>query len=199
MLPVYAYPIRDSLYLNVTDRCTLKCQFCPKHKGSNQVDRYDLTLSRPPEHEELIRLIGDPASYDEIVFCGYGEPTLRLKVILKVADHVKSLGGRVRLNTDGLGNLVHKRNVLPEMQGRIDALSVSMNTDTEPLYQLHCQPALKNAYPSMLDFLELAPSYIPDVTATAISGLEGVDIEACRTRAQALGVKFRERQLGIVG
>ncbi|MFA7094984.1 MAG: TatD family nuclease-associated radical SAM protein [Gammaproteobacteria bacterium] len=194
-----AYTIGDNLYLNVTDRCTLECAFCPKHNGSRHVHEYDLTLEHRPAVEEVIAAIGDPAAYREVVFCGYGEPTLRLKLVLEVAEYIKSRGGRVRINTDGLANLVHKRNVLPEMAERVDALSVSMNAQNAEVYNRHCHPALKGSYEAMLEFLKEAPRYVPEVTATAIDGLEGVDIAACRTLAEKLGVRFRRRVLDVVG
>jgi len=194
-----AYTIGDNLYLNVTDRCTLECAFCPKHNGSRHVHEYDLTLEHRPAVEEVIAAIGDPAAYREVVFCGYGEPTLRLKLVLEVTEYIKSRGGRVRINTDGLANLVHKRNVLPEMAERVDALSVSMNAQNAEVYNRHCHPALKGSYEAMLEFLKEAPRYVPEVTATAIDGLEGVDIAACRTLAEKLGVRFRRRVLDVVG
>lgn len=194
-----SYVIGDRLYLNITDRCTLTCAFCPKHNGSRQVHAYDLALEERPATEDIIASIDDPARYREVVFCGYGEPTLRLKVLIAVARYVKHHGGHVRLNTDGLANLVHKRNVLPELADCIDAVSVSMNAQDEPTYNRHCRPALPGSFPAMLAFLREAPRFIPEVTASAIDGLEGVDIVACRQLATELGVQFRRRELDVVG
>jgi len=156
-------------------------------------------MEHRPTAEEIIKAIGDPTEYPEIVFCGYGEPTVRLKALLQVAKFIKSKGVRIRVNTDGLANLVHKRNVLPELGKYIDSLSVSMNAQNEAIYNRHCQPALPGSYPSMLDFLRQAPDYIKDVTATALGGLDGVDIKACERLAVECGVKFRKRTLGRVG
>ncbi|MCB1859069.1 MAG: TatD family nuclease-associated radical SAM protein [Gammaproteobacteria bacterium] len=194
-----SYVIGDSLYLNITDRCTLACEFCPKTQGIPRVHDYDLTLEQRPEVADIIASIGDPARYRQVVFCGFGEPTLRLKVLLEVARYVKSRGGSVRVNTDGLANLFHKRNVLPEMAACVDALSVSLNAQNSEVYDRHCVPALKGSYEAMKEFLRLAPTYIPDTTATAINGLDGVDIAACRKLAEELGVKFRQRELDKVG
>lgn len=194
-----SYVIGDSLYLNITDRCTLECAFCPKTQGILQVHEYDLTLDHRPSSEEIIAAIDDPAAYKEVVFCGYGEPTLRLKVLLEVAKYIKAHGGRVRVNTDGLANLANKHNVLPEMADCVDALSISLNAQNAEVYDRHCQPALTGSFEQMLDFVAEAPKYIADVTATAIDGLEGVDIEACRELAEARGVKFRRRLLDVVG
>ena len=199
MTQTISYQIEDRLYLNITDRCTLVCAFCPKTLGHPEVQGYNLSIDNRPTTEQITKEIGDPTRYAEIVFCGYGEPTLRLKVLLEVAHYVKEQGGRVRINTDGLANLVHKRNVLPEMADCIDSLSVSMNAQNETIYNRHCQPELAGSFEAMLEFLKLAPDYIKDVTATALQGLEGVDIAACEKLAEERGIKFRTRHLGRVG
>lgn len=196
---ILSYTIGESLYLNITDRCTLRCAFCPKFNGSHQVHDYDLTLDHRPSIDEIIASIGDPSRYREVVFCGFGEPTLRLKTLLEAARFIKSHDGQVRVNTDGLANRVHKRNVLPEMGECIDALSISLNAQNAQVYDRHCRPQLQGSYQAVLDFMGSAPSHIDDVTATAIDGLEGVDIAACQAQCEKLGVKFRRRVLDLVG
>lgn len=193
------YQIGNNLYINLTDRCTLTCQFCPKHNGCTEVKGYQLALTERPTVSRIIELIGDPSEYDCIVFCGYGEPTLRLQPLLEIAHWIKQQGGQTRLNTDGLGSLVNKRNILPELAQCIDALSVSMNAHTEAVYQQHCEPALPGSFEAMLSFIEQAPDFISDVSASAINGLPGVDIDSCRQMAEARGVKFRQRELDVVG
>ncbi len=194
-----AYPIEDRLYLSITDRCTLVCDFCPKTQGSMQVHEYDLSADHRPELDEVVEAIGDPADYAQVVFCGFGEPTLRLKFLLEVARWIKQHGGSTRINTDGLASLVHKRNVVPEMAGVIDELSVSLNGQDEATYNRHCQPQLEGSFEALLDFLREAGEVIPVVTATAIDGLEGVDIDACQQLATECGVGFRARSLDVVG
>lgn len=193
------YDIRNSRYLNITGRCTLRCQFCPKHNGSKQVHEYQLALDNQPKAEDIIALLGNVALFDEYVFCGYGEPTLNLPTLLSVAKVIKQRGGRVRVNTDGLGNLVHRRNILPELAPWVDSLSISLNADTEQAYLLHCQPKLKNSYQAVRAFIALAPNYIDSVQVSAIDGLEGVDIEACRLFVHGCGAEFKHRMLGVVG
>ncbi len=193
------YDIRGSRYLNITGRCTLRCQFCPKHNGSKQVHEYQLDLDHQPKSEEIIPLLGDVSQFDEYVFCGYGEPTLNLNTLLKVAGEIKRRGGRVRVNTDGLGNLFHRRNILPELAEVVDALSISLNTDTEADYLTHCRPKLKGSYEALWDFIRLAPEYIGEVQVSAIEGLEGVDIDRCREQVLAAKAEFKHRKLGVVG
>ncbi len=194
-----SYRIGNNLYLSITDRCTLECAFCPKTYGDMTVKGYDLAFDHRPTAEEIIASIDDPSRYDEVVFCGYGEPTLRLNVLLQVARHIKQQGGRVRVNTDGLCNLVHKHDTLPALGECVDALSVSLNAQNEEIYDLHCRPNLPGSYAAMLEFLRQAPNYIEDVTATAIDGLEGVDMAACEAIAKSMNVKFRRRILNEVG
>lgn len=194
-----SYTIGDRLYLNITDRCTLGCRFCPKNNGSHRVHDYDLRLDHRPSEDEIIDAVGDPTAYDEVVFCGFGEPTLRLKVLLAVAAEIRRRGGRVRVNTDGLGSLANKRDILPELGRCVDALSVSLNAQDAHVYERHCRPALDGAWDHLLAFLERAPERVPEVTATAIDGLEGVDIPACERLAARLGVGFRRRVLDRVG
>ncbi len=194
-----AYPIRNSLYLSITDRCTLVCEFCPKTHGDYHVQGYDLEMNHRPEVEEILQNLPDLEPYDEIVFCGFGEPTLRLKTLLAVAAEIRKRGKKIRLNTDGLGNLVNKRNILPDLGAVIDSVSVSLNAQNEAVYNQHCQPQLTGSYQAMLEFVRIAPQYIEDVTVTAIHGLDNVDIEACRQMARELGVKFRQRELDRVG
>jgi len=191
---IIAYPLENNLYLSITDRCTLVCEFCPKTKGSLKIGDFDLSMDHRPSAEEIIASIHHPENYNEVVFCGYGESTLRLKVLKDVAKWLKQRNIKIRLNTDGLGNLVNKRNILPELKGLIDTVSVSMNAQNEEVYIQHCQPQLEGSYQAMLDFLKDAPNYIPRVIASAINGLDGVDIDACRSIAENLGVEFRQRE-----
>jgi len=195
----FAYPLQGNCYLNLTPRCTLRCQFCPKFNGTWRVKDYDLRLRREPSAEQVIAAVGDPSQFRELVFCGLGEPTLRLPTVLAVAARLRARGARLRLNTDGLASLVHGRDVTPELGGRIDALSVSLNAQNAEIYDRHCRPRNPGAYAAMLDFVRRARRYVPDVSVTAIDGLPGVDIAACAEIAQRLGVNFRRRVLDDVG
>ncbi len=193
------YDIRNSRYLNITGRCTLRCQFCPKHNGSKQVHEYQLDLDHQPKADEIIPLLGDISQFDEYVFCGYGEPTLNLSTLISVAKEIKLKGGKVRVNTDGLGNLFHRRNILPEISPWVDSLSISLNADNEQAYIEHCRPKLKDSYTNVKTFIELAVNSIDSVQVSAIEGLTGVNIEACRHWVEKCGAEFKHRTLGVVG
>ncbi|QYK03356.1 TatD family nuclease-associated radical SAM protein [Shewanella psychrotolerans] len=193
------YDIRNSRYLNITGRCTLRCQFCPKHNGSKQIHEYQLALDHQPKANEIIPLLGDVSQFEEYVFCGYGEPTLNLTTLIEVATEVKRQGGKVRVNTDGLGNLFHRRNILPELAPVVDSLSISLNADTEEAYLRHCKPKLKGAYQAVNEFIKLAPDYIDKVQVSAIDGLEGVNIERCEAIVINAKAEFKHRHLGVIG
>lgn len=192
-----AYRIRENLYLNLTNRCTNKCSFCVKFH-TDYVKGYNLRLSREPTEDELRNAIGDPSRYREIVFCGYGEPLLRLDTVKSLARWIKERGGSVRINTNGHGNLIHKRNILGELQGIVDSLSVSLDAHDEEAYNRICAPAFRDAFSAVVSFIREAKKYIPHVQATVVE-MEGVDVEKCRKLADELGVVLRVRKLDVVG
>ncbi len=192
------YPIRNSLYLNITNRCTAACTFCVRYH-TDFVKGHNLRLDEEPTVEALIKEIDDPRRYAEIVFCGYGEPLLRLDVVKAVSAEVKRRGGKVRIDTNGHGNLIHKRNILPELAGLVDAVSVSLNAQSAEVYEKLSQPKFgPGTYDAVRDFIREAKKCIPEVTATVVSAPE-VDIEACRRIAEELGAKFRVREYDVVG
>jgi TatD DNase family protein len=193
------YPIRNSLYLNLTNRCSNLCTFCAK-KASYVVKGHDLELSREPSAEELVQAVGDPQRYQEIVFCGFGEPLLRLETVKTVAAELKKKGARVRIDTDGQANLVYGRNILPELKGLVDAVSVSLNAESPEKYQRLCRsPFGEESFHGILDFIREAKKVIPEVVATIVE-MPGVDVEACRRLAEEeLGVKFKRRAYDEVG
>ena len=196
---IIAYRLHGNCYLNITSQCTLRCGFCPKYNRTWEVQSYDLRLHREPTVEEVLEAIGDPTEFKEIVFCGLGEPTVRLEALLGIARALKAQGARVRVNTDGLANLREGRDVTPELAEVVDSLSISMNAQNAEVYNQHTKPRLRGAFPAMLEFARLAHERGMEVTLTAINGLEGVDIDACREIAESLGVGFRRRELDVVG
>ena len=191
------YTLNKSRYLNVTNRCgMLRCAFCPKFNGSWTVSEYNMRLRHNPTVEELVEAAGEPGEYDEVVFCGMGESTTRLDVMLEVARRLRAKGiTKLRLNTNGLANQMYGRDVAPEIAAVIPTISVSLNAQDEETYNRHCRPRYPGAYESMLGFVKSAHEAGADVTVTAVDGLPGVDIAACDAIARKLGVKFRRRVL----
>lgn len=192
-----AYQIRDSLYLNITNRCTNSCSFCIRTR-SDFVKGHNLRLRQEPDVEALRGAIGEPSAYREVVFCGYGEPLLRLDVVKELSAWIKSKGGRVRINTNGHGNLIHGRNVIPELAALVDSVSVSLDAPDAETYDRLCMPSFKGAFGAVVDFIREAGKHVPDVEATVVE-MEGVDVEKCRALAGELSVRLRVRELHAVG
>lgn len=132
-----AYRIRNSLYLNITNRCSNRCSFCPKFDDFT-VKGHNLMLDSEPSYEEVMAAIGQPSEIDEVVFCGYGEPLIRLDLVKQVAGELKLRGYCIRINTDGQANQVHGRDVLPELAGLVDSISVSLNAPDAATYSRLC-------------------------------------------------------------
>lgn len=190
-----AYPIGDSLYLNITNRCTNECSFCIRNKSRQFNQQYDLWLNEEPTVEQILAAISDPGKYDQIVFCGYGEPLVRLDVVRAVARALRATNHalRIRLDTNGTANLYWGRNILPELKGLIDLISVSLNAENAEKYNKLCRPMLgEKTYPAILEFIKEAGKYIPKVEATVVD-LPGVDKDACQKTAAQLGASFRIR------
>ncbi len=188
----YTYQIGKSLYINVTNRCNADCIFCDR-KGEAVISGYNLKMdkSQEPPAEKYIEEIGDPKQYDEIVFCGYGEPTIRWDVVKEVAKYVKEKGGKTRLNTDGHGNFINKRDITPELKGLIDTVSISLNS-TDPQQYAKLMRVDPKLHQEMLDFAKKAKQYAKVVMT--IVGMNEVDTEkAKKFVTEELGVEFRER------
>lgn len=191
------YKIRDSLYLNITSRCTNRCGFCVRFHTS-YIKGHNLRLEKEPSAEEIIKAVGNPKDYKEIVFCGLGEPLLRLDIVKKVSEWIKQKGGKVRINTNGHGNLIYGRNILPELQNIVDTLSISLDAEDEKKYDEICKPVYKNAFRAVIDFIKEAKKYIPEVKITVVD-IPEIDIEKCKAIAKKLGVELRIREFDVVG
>jgi len=193
---VICYRKDNIAYLNITNQCTLHCSFCPKLNKNWVVHGHHLKLSRQASTSRILLALGDPRRYKEVVFSGLGEPTLNLSVLIEVA---KAIHGRtrVRLITDGLGNLVQGMDITPLLAGKIDAISISLNAQQESVYNQLCQPPQTGTFPALLDFIQAAKkNNVGDVCLTAIDGLKDVDIADCQNIANNYGVDFRRRIIG---
>lgn len=194
-----AYRIRNSLYLNVTNRCSNRCSFCAKFDDFT-VKGHNLLLDGEPSFEEVLSAVADHDEHvEEIVFCGFGESLLRLELVKQLAATLKQKGYRIRINTDGQANLYHGRDILPELAGLVDCISVSLNAPDAATYLRLCNtPFGLEAFDAVCDFIRKAKQHIPQVVATAVT-VPGVDIAACEALTLSLGVEFRVREYSEVG
>lgn len=190
--PTIAYNIRNSLYLNITLRCDANCWFCDR-KGEAVVKGHNLKIKKEPTAQEVKEAIGDPKKYEEIVFCGFGEPTIRFDVVKEVGKWVKQNGGKVRLNTDGHGNVINHRNIVPELVGIVDSVSISLNS-TDPIqYGEMMRIDGEKYFPAMVDFAKEAVNLIGDVTMTIVELTGSDEAKARHFVEKEIGAKFRNR------
>lgn len=190
--PQIVYRLRDTLYINLTIRCNADCVFCDR-TGAAVIKGHNLRIEREPAAAEVIAAIGDVTPYEEIVFCGYGEPTIRLEVMKDVARWVKEQGGKTRLNTDGHGNVINKRNIVPELVGLIDAVSISLNATDPVQYGRLMQIDGTRYFGAMLEFARECVKHLPRVLMTVVD-MEGVEKERARVLVEEdIGAVFQTR------
>jgi TatD DNase family protein len=192
-MPTLAYRIRNSLYLNITNRCSNDCSFCIKY-NSRTFNEDDLFLDREPSFDEIMAAIAAFSDFEEVVFCGYGESLIRLEIVKQVAVAVKqTYCTRVRINTDGQANLVYGRNIIPELAGIVDCMSVSLNAPDAETYMRLCRSPFGAAgFTAVCEFIRLAAAAIPEVIASVVL-VPSLDVEACKALALSLGASFRVR------
>jgi len=192
------YRYCGSLYVNMTNRCPNRCTFCVRNSTDALGSADSLWLDKEPTVDELYREFHkwNMKDYEEVVFCGYGEPTERFDVLLKVADHIHAkYGKRVRLNTNGLGSLINGRDIVPEMAGKIDRISISLNAPNAERYDEVCRSRFGlEAFPAILEFIRECRETIPGVTVSVVSGsISQAEEDECERMARSMNVAFRSR------
>jgi TatD DNase family protein len=192
--PEVAYSLRRSLYLNITNRCTNRCIFCFGRRDF-MWSGYNLQLDHEPTREEIDNRLEKQDRFEEVVFCGLGEPTMRLGLLLEIARHLKERGQRVRLNTNGQGSLTNGKDITPNLAGLFDTVSISLNAATAEDYNHQCRPEdPEHAFEAILEFAGKVKKVVPEVDLTVV-GAPKVDIEACRVLAEEkLGIPLRVRE-----
>ena len=191
------YEVESALYINVTNRCTNNCKFCIRHNGDGAYGSDSLWLLREPTEEEILDSVfsRDLSKYSEIVFCGYGEPSIRLDVVRSVALKIKEKYPiRVRINTNGHSSLYHGYDTAPEYKDAFDSVSISLNTPSSERYDEICLPHFEGAHKAMLDFAKEVKKYVPSVILSVVGDfLTEDEISQCRLIAESIGVYLKVR------
>ena len=194
------YQVKQSVYVNLTNRCPCACRFCLRNNGAGVFGSGPLWLEREPTLDEVTASLDewDYARFREVVFCGYGEPTERLDVLLAAAAHLKRRDAalRVRVNTNGLSDLINGKSTAALFAGKVDCLSISLNTDDAAEYLDVCRPKFgAAAYPAMLAFAKEAAAVVPEVVMTVVGEpVTSLEKQArCRVLAESLGARLRVR------
>ncbi len=194
------YQVKNAIYVNLTNRCPCACRFCLRQNAPGVYGSDSLWLEREPSAQEVMDALSkwELDKYPELVFCGYGEPTERLDTLLEVGAWIKSKHPTlpIRINTNGLADLIAGQPTAPSLAGIIDKLSISLNSADAREYLELCRPSFgEAAYPSMLNFAQEAAKYVPDVVMTIV-GEPVTSLEkqaACQELCKRLGLRLRIR------
>jgi len=201
MANVLVYELDGKIYINLTNKCTNDCIFCLRKdkddvKGQKLwLDDENSTAQDVIEQFEKIKMhnVGS-----EVIFCGYGEPLLKFDVLKEVAKYIKENypDTKIRINTNGHANYVYKRDIVPELKGLIDTISVSLNGESSQEYNELSQPVFEGAYEEVKKFIKSCADNGIETVASVVEGYKGrhLDLEKCKKIASDLGAKFRVRE-----
>ena len=192
------YEVHTGLYVNLTNKCPCRCTFCLRQEKNSKSLYGDLWLEREPSVEEIIEEFKkrDLSKYTEIVFCGFGEPTQRLHEIFEVCDFLRTITDLpIRINTNGMADLIHKKPTAEDFKGRIDVVSISLNTpNKERFYELTQNIFGPDAFDAMLKFAGDVKPYVKEVVLSTVSTtITEAEEKECARIADELGVTYRIR------
>lgn len=192
------YKVHNNLYVNLTNKCPCACTFCLRQNMDHVGESHNLWLEHEPSAEEAIAEFAkfDMSQYEEVVFCGFGEPMEALDVLLQVAKFVKETYGKpIRINTNGLGNLIHERDITPELEGLIDTVSISLNTpNAERYHELVRSKFGDKSFEAMLDFAKRCTKHVKKVVMSTVdTTLTKEEEEQCRKICDEIGAVYRIR------
>lgn len=201
-MDTYVYSIEDdaenaeTLYVNLTNKCTNACVFCIRNTIDNIKGKKLWLENEDFEAQEVIKQLKNFKQPEEVVFCGYGEPLMKLSILKGIASYLKQNHIKVRINTNGMGNVINNRNVLPEISDLVDEISISLNAPTEEQYNEISKPQVKNAYNEMLEFAKKCVEYDIKTTLTVVDKHPDytIDLDACKKIADEIGAEFRVRE-----
>lgn len=195
---IILYEVYNNLYVNMTNKCPCACTFCLRQSKDHVGESGSLWLTREPSSEEIKSEFAkfDIDKYEEIVFCGFGEPTEALEVMLDVAKFVKEkYNKKIRINTNGLGNLVNGKNIAPLFSGLIDTVSISLNTpNAERYHELVRSIFGDKSFDAMIEFAKECVKYVPNVVMTTVdTTITKEEEKECKKICDSIGAKYRIR------
>ena len=192
------YPVNKGLYINMTNRCPCNCTFCLRHNADGVYGSDSLWLDREPTVEEVCDSVDtwDLTQFEEVVFCGYGEPTERLEDLLLVAKYIKDKQNiKIRINTNGLADLIWQKQTASQLKGLINTVSISLNTPNKEDYLKVVRPKFGvGSYDAMLNFAKDCTAYVPNVVMTVVDVVTSKEEqEQCRRICENIGARLRVR------
>ena len=192
------YEVHNNLYVNLTNKCPCSCTFCLRQTRDHMENSGTLWLEHEPSTEEIIAEFEsfDMNKYSELVFCGFGEPTERIDVLLEIAKYAKDkFNIKTRINTNGFGNLVNQKDITASLSGLIDTVSISLNTpNKERYYELTRSIFGIESFDAMIDFARKATEYVPNVVMTTVATtITREEENECQKICDEIGAKYRIR------
>lgn len=193
-----SYEIGDKLYLNITNKCPCNCTFCIRQNGDGAYGSDPLWLEHQPTADEVIENLKTRKldRYKEIIFCGYGEPTCELEILKAAAKYIRSASETpIRLNTNGLSDLINKRETPEEFKGLVDTVSISLNASDAQAYAAVTRPSFKDVdcFKEMLSFAKRVKEYVPNVMLTVVDVIGEEEIAKSQAVADSVGITLRVR------
>lgn len=191
------YPIGESLYVNLTNKCPCRCVFCVREEHETVGNNNSLWLDHDPSMEEIKADLErfNLADYKEVVFCGFGEPMMRMDDLIETAKYIKSKKDiKTRINTNGLGDLIHEKNTAECIKDCIDSVSISLNAPDKESYCRVTRPKFgEQSFEAMLKFAEECRDCGINIAFSVVDEITPEEIEKSRELAESLGVKLRVR------
>jgi len=192
------YEVGAGLYINITNRCPCNCTFCLRGAADGVKEGESLWLDHEPSLEEIGEALSnvDFSKYEEVVFCGYGEPCERLDELVYAAKLIRERTALpVRLNTNGLGDLINSKKTAPVLAQYINRVSISLNAPDKETYNSICRPVFGgDAYNAMIQFALECKALMPEVNFTVVDVLSEEQLRQCRELCGGLGIRLRVRK-----
>lgn len=194
----FVYNVHGNLYINLTNRCPCNCTFCIRHNGDSAYGSDSLWLEREPTNEEVLAEFDkySPDEFDEIVFCGYGEPMERAEDVVFISKELKKRYPHkiIRLNTNGLSDKIHGRPTAAMLEGAVDIVSISLNSGNEKDYNAVTRPKWEDSFSALLSFAQDCKKYVPQVMFTVVDVISEREIEESKEISERLGIPLRIRK-----
>ena len=194
----YLYTLDGNLYVNLTNKCSNACDFCVRNERTSYYGNYLWLKNGDPSAEKVMAIAngyGDLTRFKEVVFCGFGEPTYKVAEMVALCDYFHEKGLKTRLNTNGQGNLINKRDITPDLKGKIDFVNISLNASCYEKYQPICRSQYREAgFEGMIEFAKLCRRNGIDCRFSIVDCIGEEEVQACKYLAESVKIPLYVRK-----
>lgn len=191
------YDYKESLYVNITNQCPCSCVFCIRKETDHVGNSNSLWLDHEPTVEEVKEEFKkfNLEKYDEIVFCGYGEPLVKINEVIEIAKYIRSVSDlKIRINTNGLSDLIHNKKTAILLKDNIDSVSISLNAPNKTRYNEVTKPKFgEKSFDALLGFAEDCKAYVEEVNFSVVDEISNEEIEESQKLADKMNIVLRVR------